>query len=434
MNLPIAKRKLSGWGHYPKAICSCVRPERYRDLQQLTQLAHPLLARGNGRSYGDVSFTSRGTTVLMERFDRILDWDASSGRVIAEAGITFADLIRIFLPQGWFPAVTPGHAFVTMGGAVAANVHGKNHYDQGSFIDTVDSLHLVKANGQLHQTSRDRDPERFYACFGGLGLTGIIRDVTLRLHAVETGYLQTERRRTKNLTETFAELEQASQSWPYAVAWLDGLAPGPKRGRGIVDMARHACLSELPKPLQTHRWALPYPQAQTVPPLPLNAIRRPLMRQYNRLKWYRSPPTTEIKDWHQFFYPLDALGKWYRLYGPAGFIQYQFSVSGNLGLALIEKIMDALAQGDCLPTLMVLKRLRKPAQPTSSLDFLQDGWTVALDFPYSRNLLTILDTCDHWVVEAGGRIYLAKDSRWQGQLPVGESGFGSNGSDRWRLN
>jgi decaprenylphospho-beta-D-ribofuranose 2-oxidase len=415
MTLPIAQRELSGWGRYPRAICCCVRPERYRDLLQLKDLGAPLIARGHGRCYGDASMpTPNGIVVLMERFDRFLDFDPGSGRVTVETGVSFADLIEVGLPKGWFPSVTPGHSPVSMGGAVAANVHGKNHYTWGSFIDMVESLRLINGEGQLLDL-RPGD-SLFTATFGGQGLTGIVRDISLQLMPVETGYLKTLHRRTTNLAQTFSQVDEFSRDWPYVVAWFDAIAPGIKLGRGLVDAGRHASLTELPDTLRTHqRWALPAPKGLMVPPLPTRVVRRPLMRQYNRLKWYREQPEWQrLETWWQFFYPLDSLGAWNHLYGPAGFVQYQFSVPTGAGEGLTRRILEAAQGVGCPPLLAVLKRLGPPRQPSSHLDFLQEGWTIALDFPLHNRLMKLLERCDDWVAEASGRIYLTKDSRWRG--------------------
>lgn len=435
MTLPIAVRSISGWGHYPKARVRCVRPERYRDLLLLKNLGAPLIAHGHGRSYGDAGFSgSNGITVLMERFDRFLKFDSTSGQVTVEAGVSFQDLIDVCLPKGWFPAVTPGHAPVSLGGAVAANVHGKNHYDQGSFIDTVQSLRLIDGEGELLDLSRE--DSRFAACFGSQGLTGIVRDLTLELRPVETGYLQAYHRQTTNLQETFAQVESLSHDWPYVVAWFDAMARGHKLGRGIVDAGYHASLLELPNALQQQRWALPAPQGLTIPPLPTRAVRRPLMRQYNRLKWYRAQTEwQQLEPWWKFFYPLDSLRNWNNLYGPSGFIQYQFSVPTDAGEGLTRRILEAAQQAGCPPLLAVLKRLGPPRQTSSPLDFLQEGWTIALDFPRNRKLMTLLKQFDLWLEAAAGRIYLTKDSRWRESqsmlITILEQHFQSAASSRW---
>lgn len=399
--------ELSGFGGWPRHRTELVPAPPPARIP--AALVPGTVARGNGRAYGDAAI---GTvrTLWTGPLDFVEAFDATTGRITVRAGLLLSDLIGAFLPRGFFPPVVPGTRQVSLGGMVAADVHGKNHHRAGSFGDHVEELELALSDGTLLRCSPRENPEWFSATVGGMGLTGVIVRITFRLVRVETGWLSVRALATPDLAATMRALVAAEGASDYAVAWLDGSARGPRRGAGIVLAGDHLPLAELPADLR----AVPFPPAHSgrieVPPLPVPLVNRLSLSLLNRL--YRTVQlrrTERVEDWDRWFFPLDVLSGWNRAYGPGGFVQYQFAVPEGPAREVLGAVLERIERRGLRSSLAVLKRFGREGR--GLLSFPLRGWTLALDFPRSRDLPALLGELDGIVLEAGGRIYLAKDAR-----------------------
>ncbi len=400
-------RDLSGWGRHPVQTCELFRPERYGDL-------HPYgdscIARGQGRSYGDAALNASGAVVLTERLDRLLELDPARGVLRAEAGATLDEILQAVVPHGWFPPVVPGTRFVSLGGCVAADVHGKNQHRAGSFGHHVLSLELILADGSRLRCSRDDNPEVFFATIGGMGLTGIIGEVVLQLIAVETAQLIVEYRRTTDLGHTFEVFEDPDWDDDYTVAWIDCLAGGAS-GRGVISRAHHAKALELAPADTPLQWETSAPR--DVPcDMPGWLLNRHSMGFYNNRYYRRHARLERVHEEHcrDHFFPLDGIGHWNRLYGRRGFIQYQCLLPPDSAREGLASLLAQLRHDGIPVFLAVLKRFA--GEGAGLLSFPSPGYTLALDLPAdARGLFDALDRLDQNVTQQGGRVYLAKDAR-----------------------
>lgn len=404
--------KLSGWGRYPVLDCRSVRVGDPNALNRWLAAAGSLIPRGAGRSYGDAALNP-DLTLDMQGLDRLRAFDSATGRLTAEAGLRLETLLALFVPRGWFPPVVPGTKFVTLGGMAAADVHGKNHHGAGSFGDHVRALELALPDGRVVTCSRHENVGLFQATLGGMGLTGVIRAVTLDLMPVTSAWLRAETRPAPTLDAALDELE-AAQDWPYSVAWIDVLAGGAKRGRALVYRGRHLAADELTgaareTPLATHRGGGP-----TVPDaVPSAAMNTTSLRLFNALTYARCAAAgggVGQAHYDSFFFPLDRLRQWNRLYGPRGFVQYQCVLPAGASRAGLTALLDRIGGSGQAAFLAVLKRMG-PGRPERPLSFPMDGDTLALDFPLKRGTLALLDELDAITADHGGRVYLAKDAR-----------------------
>ena len=403
--------KLSGWGRYPVLDCRLARVGDPMALAPWLTAPGSLIARGAGRAYGDAALNPE-LTLDLQGLDRLRAFDPLTGRLTAEAGVHLETLLALFVPRGWFPPVVPGTKFVTLGGMVAADVHGKNHHRAGSFGDYVAALELALPDGRVVSCSRQDNAALFHATLGGQGLTGVIRTVTLDLMPVESAWLHAETQPAPNLDAVLAGLDAAA-AWPYSVAWIDALASGRRRGRGLVYRGRHLRREELAgaaarRPLVPHRAGGP-----AVPDLvPEAAMARPLLRGFNALTYARAAarggPAAQI-HYDRFFFPLDRLRCWNRLYGRRGFVQYQCVLPPAASRAGLAALLDRVAATGQGAFLAVLKRLG-PGRPARPLSFPMAGDTLALDLPLRSGTLALLAELDAITADHGGRVYLAKDA------------------------
>jgi decaprenylphospho-beta-D-ribofuranose 2-oxidase len=353
----------------------------------------------------------------MTGLDRILAFDRERGRVRVEAGVSLDSLVRTILPAGWFLPVSPGTRQVTVGGALAADVHGKNHHRDGSWACFVPRCTLVTPAGTF-DCAPDLEPELFWATAGGMGLTGVVADLDLDLIPVETAFMTVDTERAADLDTCMALMEAGDDGYRYSVAWIDCLARGSSLGRSVLTRAEHAVFADLPRGADASASRDispgPRPQVQFAPPVSL--VRPPLVAAFNEA-WYRKSPRRRrqsIEPLPGFFHPLDALGGWNRLYGPRGFVQYQFVVP-FAACGTVRAVLERLSRARVASFLAVLKRFG-PAD-AGMLSFPMPGWTLALDLPAGgRCLAELLDELDLLVAGAGGRVYLAKDGRLRPEL------------------
>lgn len=401
-------RPLSGWGRYPIAECALHQPDSPAALVEALGGIPDGIARGNGRAYGDASL-NRHAVVGMLRLDKLIDFDPLTGAIICEAGLLLSELIAAMLPRGWFPPVTPGTKFVTIGGMIASDVHGKNHHGAGSFCDHVEWIDLALGDGRVLRCSPTENAALFAATCGGMGLTGIVLRARFRLLKVETSMVRQRTLRAPTLAHAFA-LFEGTLGWTYSVAWIDCLASGRDLGRSAIILGEHALLDDIPADRRAAPLDRPARTAKRVPiDFPAAALSRIPVMMFNKLYYAVQRERDAIVDIDPYFYPLDALLEWNRIYGRRGFVQYQCV----LPLAESEKGMtrllrDIAAAGQA-SFLAVLKRFGKGS--FGLLSFPMEGYTLALDFPANDSNFRLLARLDAITREHGGRIYLAKDAR-----------------------
>jgi decaprenylphospho-beta-D-ribofuranose 2-oxidase len=338
-----------------------------------------------------------------------LSFDESTGTLTCEAGLSLDQVIREFTPRGWFPMITPGTKFVTVGGCIANDIHGKAHHVQGSFSNCVDEMKILLANGEVVVASRTENPELFWATFGGMGLLGVVLTATIRLRKIETSYFRQKSLRVESLEEMLSVLEEQDQLFPYSVATIDVFARGPRLGRGVVTVGDHATRAELPASFSQAPLRLASRSHLTVPfELPDFTLNPLTMRLVNAIILRIQAGARPLGHFENFFYPLDKLSHWNRGYGRRGFTQYQFVLPFADGARRLRDILTAIFSAGELPFLNVLKRMGKSTQ--SPLSFPAEGYTLAIDFPMRKNTRALLQRLDAMVLDGGGRVYLGKDS------------------------
>jgi FAD/FMN-containing dehydrogenase len=403
--------RLSGWGRSPAALCYLLRPGTLAETISDGRSTSSLIARGNGRSYGDASLNPAATLSTL-RLDRLLAFDPAQGLLTAEAGLLLSDLLALFVPRGWFPPVTPGTRFVTLGGMLAADVHGKNHHVDGCFGEHVQQFDLLCGDGVVRSCSRTQNVDLFRATIGGMGLTGTILTVTLSLRRIETPWILQETVRCRDLDETLAAFE-AGRSAPYSVAWIDCLAKGGAQGRALLYRAEHAASAAVPTGMRAPRLGAELPRLRVPIDLPGWVLNGRTVQAFNALYYRHGRPGSTLIDYQRFFYPLDAIGNWNRLYGRRGFVQYQCVVPTAGGREALLRLLDLIAAGGTGSFLAVLKQFGPGGLPGQGgmLSFPMAGYTLAVDFPATPAAFSLMREMDEVVADHGGRLYLAKDAR-----------------------
>ncbi|MET1754415.1 FAD-binding oxidoreductase [Novosphingobium sp. RD2P27] len=401
---------LSGWGRYPRAECSVYRPRDQEAVRTAFAAAEAhVIARGNGRAYGD-SALNPTWTFDMRDLRRLLAFDPANGQVVAEAGVLLSDVIDVFLPRGWFPAVTPGTKFVSVGGAIAADVHGKNHHKVGSFAAFVDWIDVLCPDGVVRRASLEEESELFAWTIGGMGLTGIILRAAFRMVPVETGWIRHLTLPAPDLTTAMALFEQ-SQAATYSVAWIDCLAGGPATGRSLVMLGEHATLEQLGPAQLDDRWLETRKRKKAVPlDFPSAALNRWSVRAFNRLYYAngRRQAGETLIDFDSYFYPLDAILEWNRIYGRKGFAQFQCVIPLEAAERGLRALLTEIGRSGQASFLAVLKRM---GVQQSRFSFPMEGYTLALDFPMRRSTPQLFAELERIAIDHGGRFYLAKDSQ-----------------------
>jgi FAD/FMN-containing dehydrogenase len=400
--------RLSGWGANVRADCLLVEPETPAEVAQKLDRASAI-ARGLGRSYGDAALNEHAQVLGMAHVDRYLAFDEQTGTLTCEAGVSLSRIIQDFAPRGFFPMITPGTKFVTVGGCIANDIHGKAHHAQGCFSSCVDSLTILVASGEMVRASRDENTDLFWATFGGMGLLGIVLTATIRLRKIETTYFRQKSIPVNDLEGMFAALDEHDQTFPYSVATLDVLARGARLGRGILTVGDHARREELPEAFAKDPLRVSGMPKITVPfELPEITLNPLSIRVVNAVILAIQGNAAPYGHYEGFFYPLDKLAHWNRGYGKRGFAQYQFVIPFADGLSRMREILGVIMSAGELPFLNILKRFGR--ESGGLLSFPREGYTFAIDFPIRTNTVALLKKLDTMVLDAGGRIYLGKDS------------------------
>lgn len=395
------------WGRYP------FQKQDGVDLHWLDQaipLESNFLPQGNARSYGDSCMNEGGKVLSTRYLRRFIEFDPETGLLRCEAGVQLADILQVAEPQGWFLPVTPGTKFVTVGGAIANDVHGKNHHLEGTFGRHVRQFELVRSDGSRRICSPEKNSEWFRATLGGLGLTGLISWAEIQLKKISNSAINLENIKYRDLKEFFTLSEESEKSHEYTVAWVDCLASGSQLGRGHFSRGNHAKATQ-PKPsAPSGRLAVP-----VVPPVSL--VNQVSLKAFNWLYYHRQRQTRHYDTVHYdpFFYPLDHIHHWNRMYGPNGFLQYQCVIPLGDSEAAIRELLERIARanyGSFLAVLKVFGDIKSPAM----MSFPRPGCTLALDFPYrGYKTMHLFDQLDDVVVEAGGALYPAKDAHMKAE-------------------
>jgi len=416
----IQKQIIQGWGRNISAEVNILEPKNESLLKEiiLNSERESLIVRGLGRSYGDSAQLDKKNVVSLKNFNSF-NLDLKNNLITAQAGVTFDELLKYIVPRGFFLPVSPGTRFVTVGGAIASDVHGKNHHVDGSFGRNIKSILLLDGKGKLHilkpyNSINQNEDEKFWSTVGGMGLTGVIVEATFKLLPISSSFIEVDTKRFNDLDQLMSAMIEADKKYRYSVAWVDSLH---QNFRGVLTCGDHLDSKKLKN--NSRRNPLSYdikPLAEAPNFFPGGLLNRFSVRAFNET-WFRKSPKLregELQNIGEFFYPLDGIQNWNRIYGPKGFIQYQFVVPNNAS-HLIKQTLDTLRRFSVPSFLTVLKRFGS-ANP-SYLSFPIPGWTLAIDMPANiENLNMELDKLDEIIVNHGGRIYLAKDSRQSSQI------------------
>ena len=400
--------KLGGWGRYPLIETQLKSPSSIEELVQEISKKNSI-ARGNGRSYGD-SAVNKSNTISMKKFNRVLEFNDDSGLLVTESGILLSEIIDSFLPKGWFPMVTPGSKFVTVGGMVACDVHGKNHHKEGSFGDYIEWLEIITASGEIKRCSKKENSELFNWTKGGMGLTGIIINVAFYLRPVSTSWIKQKVITAKNIDQVFEIFEKTLDS-TYSVAWIDCLSKKNKLGRSLVILGEHANLTDLKTDMKNKPLSVKNKSKLKIPFFfPSFILNSFTIKIFNSLYYFLGSLKKGYKiiDYDTFFYPLDYIFNWNKIYGRKGFAQYQCVIPLKNALVGVRELLETISYSNSNSFLAVLKRFGKQE---SHLSFPIEGYTLALDFPITKTNLDLMNKLDEVTIKYEGQFYLAKDSR-----------------------
>ncbi|CAD7054328.1 FAD-binding protein [Pseudorhizobium endolithicum] len=402
---------LEGWGRYPRLVSEVLDCQKPADAADVVAGRYGLIARGNGRSYGDAALGDVAT-LMCRGIGRMKSFDPQTGLLTVEAGAMLSDILEAFIPRGYFSPVVPGTKFVTVGGMIASDVHGKNHHRDGGFGAHVVSLRLLIADGSVLTCSRDENAELFFATIGGMGLTGIITEASFHMRRIETGWIHQETIVAQNLEEALAALQAADET-SYSVAWIDCLARGASLGRSLIFAGEHATREQVLAHKAEKELFPPPKKARLSLPMdfPAWTLNRTSVSVFNEAYYRlgaRKSAAPSLVHWNPHFFPLDGIQEWNRLYGRSGFLQHQCVVPEANALPVLGQILQRIADSGKGSFLAVLKKLGVGA---GLLSFPMPGYTLALDLPVTEDVFPLLEEIDKVIVDAGGRLYLAKDAR-----------------------
>ncbi|MDQ1163047.1 decaprenylphospho-beta-D-ribofuranose 2-oxidase [Chryseobacterium sp. SORGH_AS 447] len=408
-------QKVTNWGNYPIVEKEMRSDDSFKKIKEFVLNNNEVIARGNGRCYGD---SSLGEHIFStKKLNKFISFDRLNGIIECESGVLLSDVLEIAVPQGYFLYVTPGTKFVSVGGAIASDVHGKNHHAEGCFSEYVIEFKLMIESGDVITCSREENSDKFWATIGGMGLTGIILTAKFKLKNIESAYIRQESIKAENLDEIFTLFEE-SENWTYTVAWIDCLQKGKNIGRSILMRGEHAFQHELPQNLKEKPLRLKKKFEPTVPfyfpGFVLNAL---TVKIFNFL-YYKKQAKKEVKsftDYETFFYPLDFVNDWNKIYGKSGFIQYQMMIPKESGKEGMRKILETIANSGNGSFLAVLKLYGKE-NPQAYNSFPFEGYSLALDFKVNSKLKKLISQLDDIVEQYNGKIYLTKDSMSRSSL------------------
>jgi decaprenylphospho-beta-D-ribofuranose 2-oxidase len=389
--------QIHGWGNYPKIDAEVLEPTSLTRFANELQ-TNPLIARGMGRSYGD---SANAKYVLQTtHLDHYLHFDSKQGNLTCEAGMTLKELLKLIIPKGWFLPVTPGTGFVTIGGAIASDVHGKNHHIVGTFCQHITSVNLLLGTGEIITASPTEKPDLFHATCGGMGLTGVILSATIQLKPIQSSNIKQTTLKANSLEAIYEQFEVHKKS-TYSVAWIDCMAKKNKLGRSILMLGEHSDDNQLEVNIR---------KAITVPVyMPSQLLNYLTVKAFNSIYYTKaSHESSATLPFHSYFYPLDKLNDWNKLYGRNGFIQYQFVLPKAASVSGLRKILSKIAESGKSSFLAVLKMFG--AQNQNLLSFPIEGYTLTLDFKMNSETVALIKELDAVVVDLGGRIYLTKDA------------------------
>ena len=402
-------KTIANWGLYPAIRANEYVPETVEEFKEAIQADTKFIARGNGRCYGDASL--QNDIISTQKWNKFIEFDREIGFIEVEAGVLLSEIIEVAVPAGYFIAVTPGTKFITVGGAIASDVHGKNHHVDGCFSEHLVYFDLMIETGEVLRCSRNENQALFWATIGGMGSTGIILSARFLLNKIETAYIKNEAIQAQNLDEIF-QLFEESESWTYTVAWLDCLQKGDSLGKSIMLRGEHAKLNEIPEKLKKNPLKIKQKPKLNIPFFFPNFVLNPWSIKIFNWLYFNKQIKKHVKnfvDYDQFFYPLDMVHNWNRIYGKNGFIQYQFVIPKENGLEGMREILQAIAESGNGSFLVVLKLFGKN-NPKAYNSFPQPGYTLALDFKVNKDLRNLIDKLDGIVEKNGGRIYRTKDA------------------------
>ena len=393
--------RIYGWGRYPQQDAYLHTPTSYASLELTAKQQDSALARGMGRSYGD---SANALNVLQTTYiNHFIEFDKATGKLTAEAGITLREILEVIVPSGWFLPVTPGTSYVTLGGAIASDVHGKNHHIAGTFGQHVKSLSMLLGTGEVVTTSPQHHADLFHATCGGIGLTGIIISATIQLLPIKSSFIS-QKTIKADCVEAACEAFESNSNATYSVAWIDCLSKGKSLGRSVIMLGEHAAQGGLDIDIR-QKVTVPF----STPSALLNSV---TMKAFNTAYWQRAKHNvSQTVSLMPYFYPLDAVGEWNRLYGKKGFVQFQCVVPKLAGVANMRKLLTEISNSGEGSFLAVLKQFGTANE--NLLSFPIEGYTLALDFKASETAIKTVKRLEDMVVDMGGRLYLTKDAVMQ---------------------
>ncbi len=412
---PDYKQTVTNWGNFPVVEKEMKSEDSSAKIQEYIRNNHDIIARGNGRCYGDAALSEN--IFSTKRLNKFISFDRLNGIIECESGVLLSDVLEVIVPQGYFLFVTPGTKFITVGGAIASDVHGKNHHAEGCFSEYVIEFSLMNEKGEILTCSKTENADKFWSTIGGMGLTGIVLSAKFKLKNIESSYIRQESIKAENLDEIF-KLFDESESWTYNVAWIDCLQKDKNLGRSVMMRGEHAFKHELPKKLQDNPLLVKKNTSPSIPFYFPNFVLNNLTVKLFNFLYYSKQTKKEVKTfvhYESFFYPLDIVNDWNRIYGKSGFIQYQMVIPKEKGKEGMKRILETIAKSGNGSFLAVLKLFGKD-NPEAYNSFPMEGYTLALDFKVNKKLKKLVAQLDDIVEEFGGRIYLTKDSMSKSSL------------------